>query len=71
MFYIRPHPIIRHFKRHILIMGRIRSLCRLSTSLYLSLFYQLLFFYLDAFKQDRCRFIIRVLRYEFTMNGKI
>ena len=47
-------------------MGRIRSLCRLFTS-----FYQPFFLCLDVLKQDRCRFIIRVLRYEFTMNGKV
>ena len=52
-------------------MGRIRSLCRLFTSFYLPLFYQPFFLCLDVLKQDRCRFIIRVLRYEFTMNGKV
>ena len=52
-------------------MGRIRSLCRLFTPFYLSFFYQTFFLCIDALKQDGCRFIVWVLWYKFTMNGKV
>ncbi len=52
-------------------MGRIRSLCRLFALFNFTLFYQSLLFCLDTFKENRCRLIIRVLRDEFTMNGKV
>ena len=53
------------------IMGRIGSLSGLLCSFYFPLFYKSFLFSLYPFEQNRGRFIIRILRYKFAVNGKI